>query len=99
MDSFSNKVVIMVSSIVLLMTPFSLVLLSYIQIISTILMIQSTEERKKAFHTCASHLTGIVLFYGMAILTYIQTHATICPSEVDPSLICHFYFYAESHDL
>uniref|UniRef100_G1MN29 Olfactory receptor n=1 Tax=Ailuropoda melanoleuca TaxID=9646 RepID=G1MN29_AILME len=79
-DTSSNEIVIMVSSIVLLMTPFCLVLLSYIQIISTILKIQSTEGRKKAFHTCASHLTVVVLCYGMAIFTYIQPRSS--PSEV-----------------
>ncbi|XP_057361004.1 olfactory receptor-like protein OLF3 [Manis pentadactyla] len=69
-DTSSNEVAIMVSSFILLMTPFCLVLLSYIQIISTILKIQSTEGRRKAFHTCASHLTVVALCYGMAIFTY-----------------------------
>ncbi|KAB1276692.1 Olfactory receptor-like protein OLF3 [Camelus dromedarius] len=53
-DTSSNEVAIVVSSSVLLMTPFCLVLLSYIKIISTILKIRSTEGREKAFHTCAS---------------------------------------------
>uniref|UniRef100_A0A8C3VZ80 Olfactory receptor n=1 Tax=Catagonus wagneri TaxID=51154 RepID=A0A8C3VZ80_9CETA len=88
-DTSSNKVAITVSSIVLLMTPFCLVLLSYIQIISTILKIQSTEGRKKAFHTCASHLTVVVLCYGMAIFTYIQLHSS--PSVLQENLISLFY--------
>uniref|UniRef100_A0A8C7AG47 Olfactory receptor n=1 Tax=Neovison vison TaxID=452646 RepID=A0A8C7AG47_NEOVI len=88
-DISSNEIAIMVSSIVLLMTPFCLVLLSYIQIISTILKIQSTEGRKKAFHTCASHLTVVVLCYGMAIFTYIQPHSS--PSVLQEKLISLFY--------
>ncbi|XP_006748068.1 olfactory receptor-like protein OLF3 [Leptonychotes weddellii] len=88
-DISSNEIVIMVSSIVLLMTPFCLVLLSYIQIISTILKIRSTEGRKKAFHTCASHLTVVVLCYGMAIFTYIQPHSS--PSVLQEKLISLFY--------
>ncbi|XP_012369652.1 olfactory receptor-like protein OLF3 [Octodon degus] len=60
-DTSSNEVAITVSSIVLLLTPFFLVLLSYIRIISTILKIQSREGRRKAFHTCASHLTVVML--------------------------------------
>ncbi|XP_034877359.1 olfactory receptor-like protein OLF3 [Mirounga leonina] len=88
-DTSSNKIIIMVSSIVLLMTPFCLVLLSYIQIISTILKIRSTEGRKKAFHTCASHLTVVVLCYGMAIFTYIQPHSS--PSVLQEKLISLFY--------
>ncbi|CAO2603425.1 Olfactory receptor-like protein OLF3 [Lemmus lemmus] len=71
-DTSSNEIVIMVSSIVLLMTPFFLVLLSYIQIISTILKIQSTEGRRKAFGTCASHLTVVSMCFGTAIFTYMR---------------------------
>nr|XP_020725707.1 olfactory receptor-like protein OLF3 [Odocoileus virginianus texanus] len=88
-DTSSNEVAIMVSSIVLLMTPFCLVLLSYIRIISTILKIQSIEGRKKAFHTCASHLTVVVLCYGMAIFTYIQPNSS--PSVLQEKLISLFY--------
>ena len=88
-DTSSNEVAIMVSSIVLLMTPFCLVLLSYIRIVSTILKIQSTEERKKAFRTCASHLTVVVLCYGMTIFTYIQPNPS--PSVLQEKLISVFY--------
>ncbi|XP_027245522.1 olfactory receptor-like protein OLF3 [Cricetulus griseus] len=88
-DTSTNEVAIMASSIILLMTPFCLVLLSYIQIISTILKIQSKEGRRKAFHTCASHLTVVALCYGMAIFTYIQPHSS--PSVLQEKLISLFY--------
>lgn len=88
-DTSSNEIAIMVSSIVLLMTPFCLVLLSYIKIITTIVKIQSTEGRKKAFHTCTSHLTVVVLCYGMAIFTYIQPRSG--PSVLQEKLISLFY--------
>ncbi|XP_004714043.1 olfactory receptor-like protein OLF3 [Echinops telfairi] len=88
-DISSNEVAIMVSSIVLLMTPFFLVLLSYVRIISTILKIQSTEGRKKAFHTCASHLTVVVLCYGVTIFTYIQPNSS--PNVLQEKLISIFY--------
>uniref|UniRef100_A0A8D2BE35 Olfactory receptor n=1 Tax=Sciurus vulgaris TaxID=55149 RepID=A0A8D2BE35_SCIVU len=88
-DTSSNEVAIIVSSIVLLMTPFFLVLLSYVQIISTILKIQSTQGRRKAFHTCASHLTVVALCYGMAIFTYAQPHSS--PSVLQEKLISLFY--------
>ncbi|XP_074051205.1 olfactory receptor-like protein OLF3 [Macrotis lagotis] len=88
-DTSSNEVAIMASSIILLMTPFFLVLLSYIKIISTILKIQSTEGRKKAFQTCASHLTVVSLCYGMTIFTYIQPHST--PNILQEKMISLFY--------
>ncbi|XP_058154037.1 olfactory receptor-like protein OLF3 [Dasypus novemcinctus] len=88
-DTSSNEVAIMVSSIILLMTPFCLVLLSYIQIISIILKIQPSEGRKKAFHTCASHLTVVALCYGMAIFIYLQPNSG--PSILQEKLISLFY--------
>ncbi|XP_028381940.1 olfactory receptor-like protein OLF3 [Phyllostomus discolor] len=88
-DTSSNEIAIMVSAIVLLVSPFFLVLLSYIRIITAILQIRSTEGRKKAFHTCASHLTVVVLCYGMAIVTYIQPRSG--PSVLQEKLISLFY--------
>ncbi|XP_074223983.1 olfactory receptor-like protein OLF3 [Camelus bactrianus] len=88
-DTSSNEVAIVVSSIVLLLTPFCLVLLSYIKIISTILKVRSTEGREKAFHTCASHLTVVVLCYGMAIFTYVQPSSS--PSVLQEKLVSVFY--------
>ncbi|XP_028381860.1 olfactory receptor-like protein OLF3 [Phyllostomus discolor] len=88
-DISSNEIAMMVSAIVLLMSPFFLVLLSYIKIITAILQIRSTEGRKKAFHTCASHLTVVVLCYGMAIVTYIQPRSG--PSVLQEKLISLFY--------
>ncbi|KAM8978351.1 olfactory receptor-like protein OLF3 [Sarcophilus harrisii] len=88
-DTSSNEVAIIVSSIILLMTPFCLVLLSYIQIITTILKIHSTEGRKKAFHTCASHLTVVAFCYGMAIFIYIQPHSS--PNILQEKMVTLFY--------
>ncbi|XP_069815501.1 olfactory receptor 1E16-like [Dendropsophus ebraccatus] len=51
--------------------PFLIGLLSYIQIIRTILQIKSTKSRSKAFSTCTSHLTVLTIFYGTVICTYM----------------------------
>ncbi|KAM8814843.1 olfactory receptor-like protein OLF3 [Rhynchonycteris naso] len=88
-NTSSNDIAIMVSSIVLLMTPLCLVLLSYIKIIATILEIRTSEGRMKAFYTCASHLTVVVLSYGMAIVTYIQPRSG--PSVLREKLVSLFY--------
>nr|XP_039328654.1 olfactory receptor 2F2-like [Saimiri boliviensis boliviensis] len=100
-DTSSNEVAIMVSSILLLMTPFCLVLLSYIRIISTILKIQSREGKRKTFHTCASHLTVVALCYGTTIFhLHSAPFWSLSPSgEADLCLLCHCYTPAESYDL
>ncbi|XP_029435835.1 olfactory receptor 6M1-like [Rhinatrema bivittatum] len=49
-----------------------LTLTSYIYIISSILRIRSTEGRSKAFSTCSSHLTVVILFYGTTMFLYMR---------------------------
>ncbi|XP_020763361.2 olfactory receptor 8S1-like [Odocoileus virginianus] len=48
-----------------------LIILSYTLIVSTILSISSSSHRSKAFSTCSSHLTAVLLFYCSAFLRYI----------------------------
>ncbi|XP_004875288.1 olfactory receptor 8H1-like [Heterocephalus glaber] len=45
---------------------------SYVSILSTILKINSTAGKKKAFSTCASHLLGVTIFYSTMIFTYLK---------------------------
>lgn len=50
-----------------------LILLSYASIIATIMRIPSAEGRHKAFSTCASHLTVVVVHYGFASVVYLKS--------------------------
>ncbi|KFO21791.1 olfactory receptor 8H1 [Fukomys damarensis] len=45
---------------------------SYLSILSTILKINSTTGKKKAFSTCASHLLGVTIFYSTMIFTHLK---------------------------
>ncbi|XP_075129991.1 olfactory receptor 6N1-like [Leptodactylus fuscus] len=56
----------------LIFSSFLLTVLSYIFIISTILQIPSAVGRKKAFSTCASHLTVVMIYYGTITAMYMQ---------------------------
>ncbi|ELV13678.1 Olfactory receptor 10H1 [Tupaia chinensis] len=49
-----------------------LILLSYAFIVAAILKIPSAEGRHKAFSTCASHLTVVVVHYGFASVIYLK---------------------------
>nr|XP_002708954.1 olfactory receptor 5L1-like [Oryctolagus cuniculus] len=46
------------------------ILTSYLFILITILRMHSAEGRRKAFSTCASHLTAIVVFHGTILSIY-----------------------------
>ncbi|XP_030042390.1 olfactory receptor 146-like [Microcaecilia unicolor] len=51
---------------------FTSTLTSYVYIISNILRIRSTEGRRKAFSTCSSHLTVVILFYLTLMALYLR---------------------------
>ena len=48
------------------------ILISYLFIFVTILKMHSAEGYQKALSTCASHLTTVSIFYGIAIFMYSQ---------------------------
>ncbi|XP_029442127.1 olfactory receptor 1019-like [Rhinatrema bivittatum] len=57
-------------------TPFILTVTSYVYIISAILKIRSAKGRQKAFSTCSSHLTVVLLFYGTSFGVYMRPKST-----------------------
>ncbi|XP_040594695.1 olfactory receptor 10J1-like [Mesocricetus auratus] len=71
-DTTANEILTLIISVLVILIPMSLVFISYILIISTILKIASAEGRKKAFATCASHITVVVVHYGCASIAYLK---------------------------
>nr|AAK94498.1 olfactory receptor [Ambystoma tigrinum] len=59
----------------------TLIITSYINITSCILKIKSKGGRHKAFSTCASHLTVVLLFYGSACSSYFRPTSTYSMKE------------------
>ncbi|XP_068129347.1 olfactory receptor 10AG1-like [Hyperolius riggenbachi] len=51
--------------------PFMLIVMSYTNIVLTILKIPSVTGRQKAFTTCSSHLIVVSVFCGTLIIVYI----------------------------
>uniref|UniRef100_M3YT24 Olfactory receptor n=1 Tax=Mustela putorius furo TaxID=9669 RepID=M3YT24_MUSPF len=74
-DTWVHEVTLFVVSVTVLTIPFLLITLSYVFIVATILKIRSAEGRHKAFSTCSSHLTVVLLQYGCGSLIYL------CPSS------------------
>uniref|UniRef100_A0A8C9QEC4 G-protein coupled receptors family 1 profile domain-containing protein n=1 Tax=Spermophilus dauricus TaxID=99837 RepID=A0A8C9QEC4_SPEDA len=71
-DTTVNDILTLVISVLVILIPMGLVFISYILIISAILKIASAEGRKKAFATCASHLTVVIVHYGCASIAYLK---------------------------
>ncbi|XP_046953563.1 olfactory receptor 9A4-like [Lynx rufus] len=51
-------------------------IISYTYIISTIIKIPSVSGRRKAFSTCASHFTYVVIGYGTCLFLYVKPKQT-----------------------
>ncbi|XP_043846776.1 olfactory receptor 13H1-like [Dromiciops gliroides] len=62
----------MATSFLTLLVPFTFILGSYGQILRAVLKMRSADGRRKAFSTCSSHLTVVVIFYGTAISMYMM---------------------------
>ncbi|OCT66139.1 hypothetical protein XELAEV_18042394mg [Xenopus laevis] len=63
-------------SLLLSFLPFLLTFISYMFIIYTILQMQSRNGRSKAFYTCSSHLTVVILLYVTLICQYLRPSTT-----------------------
>ncbi|KFO18403.1 Olfactory receptor 2D3 [Fukomys damarensis] len=74
-DIYNTQMAIFAMGVVILLAPVSLILVSYWNIISTVIQMQSGEGRLKAFSTCGSHLIVVILFYGSGIFTYMRPNS------------------------
>ncbi|MBZ3879442.1 Olfactory receptor 8K3 [Sciurus carolinensis] len=66
------EVIILILAAFNLLSSLLIILVSYLLILITILRMKSAEGRRKAFSTCGSHLTVVIVFYGTLIFMYVQ---------------------------
>ncbi|XP_046537967.1 olfactory receptor 6Y1 [Equus quagga] len=71
-DSSQAELVDFFLALIVIAVPFCVVVASYVTILMTILRIPSAQGRQKAFSTCASHLTVVILFYSTTLFTYVR---------------------------
>ncbi|XP_032007666.1 olfactory receptor 5M3 [Hylobates moloch] len=50
----------------------TVIIISYLFILIAIVRMRSAEGRQKAFSTCGSHLTAVIIFYGTLIFMYLR---------------------------
>uniref|UniRef100_A0A8D2AZZ1 Olfactory receptor n=1 Tax=Sciurus vulgaris TaxID=55149 RepID=A0A8D2AZZ1_SCIVU len=72
-DTHDVELIIMTFAAFDLMSSLLFVLVSYLLIFIAILRMKSVEGRRKAFSTCGSHLTVVIVFYGTLIFMYVQS--------------------------
>ncbi|XP_051032265.1 olfactory receptor 6C74 [Phodopus roborovskii] len=74
-DTHVIELMALLSAILTLLVTLVLVSLSYTHIIRTILRIPSSQQRKKAFSTCSSHMVVVSISYGSCIFMYVKPSA------------------------
>ncbi|XP_044517403.1 olfactory receptor 2D2-like [Gracilinanus agilis] len=70
-DTRSTNMVIFLMGAIIIVTPMFLILISYVCIIISVIRMKTASGRLKAFSTCGSHLTVVIIFYGSAIIKYM----------------------------
>ncbi|XP_006896652.1 PREDICTED: olfactory receptor 1F12-like [Elephantulus edwardii] len=74
-----NQLMILVVGGLIVLIPFLGILISYVHIVSAVLKVPSAQGKQKAFSTCGSHLTVVILFYGTITGVYLSpssSHST-----------------------
>ncbi|XP_061072288.1 olfactory receptor 10J1-like [Conger conger] len=73
LDTTSLLLLALVNALFVIMIPGCVIIWTYSKIILTVCKIKSVDGRKKAFSTCSSHLTVVILFYGAHLIVYISS--------------------------
>ncbi|XP_005352060.1 olfactory receptor 5B12-like [Microtus ochrogaster] len=75
-DIHVNEITVFILALFDVIVTLFIILYSYLLIFITILRMRSAEGRKKAFSTCASHLTTVSIFFGTIIFMYLQPNSS-----------------------
>ncbi|XP_076971128.1 olfactory receptor 10V1 [Tamandua tetradactyla] len=78
-DTRVHRTALYIISFIVLSVPLSLISVSYSFILAAILRIRSTEGRHRAFSTCSSHITVVLLQYGCTSFIYLSPSSRYSP--------------------
>ncbi|KAM4881092.1 uncharacterized protein RHO17_021515 [Thomomys bottae] len=74
-DTWVIEQMVIGCAVLTFITTLLCVVLSYVFIIQTIVRFPSSQQRKKAFSTCSSHMIVVSITYGSCIFIYIKPSA------------------------
>ncbi|KAG9468547.1 hypothetical protein GDO78_022514 [Eleutherodactylus coqui] len=83
------ELIIFIVGIIILLTPVTFIVISYVNIIQNILKIASSSGQRKAFSTCGSHMMVVAIFYGSAMASYMKPRSSFLPGT--DKVIAVFY--------
>ncbi|XP_006111893.2 olfactory receptor 5AP2-like [Pelodiscus sinensis] len=91
-DTYITNIVHFTFSTFVIISTVVTILVSYLYILTAILRIRSTQGRRKAFSTCASHLMAVTIFYGPVTFMYLRPSSSFLMDE--DKVISVFYTLA-----
>ncbi|KFQ32255.1 Olfactory receptor 1019, partial [Mesitornis unicolor] len=80
-DTHTYEVVVLALVSINCFSTMTIIFVSYAYILPAVLRIHSPEGRRKAFSTCASHLTVVTMFYGAILFMYLRPSSTYALDE------------------
>ncbi|XP_074153557.1 olfactory receptor 8G50-like [Sminthopsis crassicaudata] len=88
-STYVNEVMALVFSTFNILFPAMTIICSYVFIIASILKIQSTRGRSKAFNTCSSHIAAVGVFFGSLAFMYLQPSSV---SSMDQGKVSSIFY-------
>ncbi|KAM4868418.1 olfactory receptor 2L13-like [Urocitellus parryii] len=80
-DTWDYEYMVFVSAVLFLLLPFLGIMASYGRVLFAVFHMRSKEGRKKAFTTCATHLTVVTFYYAPFVYTYLHPKSLRSPEE------------------
>ncbi|XP_012884656.1 PREDICTED: olfactory receptor 10W1 [Dipodomys ordii] len=72
---------VLVAATLAIAVPFFLIAASYVFIVDAVLQVRSAAGRRRAFSTCSSHLTVVLLQYGCCAFMYLRPSSSYRPEQ------------------
>ncbi|CAO2627147.1 Olfactory receptor 10A7 [Lemmus lemmus] len=72
---------VFVATVLIMIVPVCLIVMSYTRILAAVLRMPSASGRHKALSTCASHLIVVILFYGTTGVIHLRPKASYSPES------------------
>ncbi|XP_068936720.1 olfactory receptor 8G50-like [Petaurus breviceps papuanus] len=88
-STYVNEVVILSFGAFNIFFPILTIIYSYVLITSSILKIQSTGGKSKAFSTCSSHIVAVGVFFGSCAFMYLQPSSS---SSMDQGKVSSVFY-------
>ncbi|XP_053119748.1 olfactory receptor 8S1-like, partial [Hemicordylus capensis] len=80
-ETLMNIIIFLITASMIASSSFSIILVSYIHIVSTVLKLHSSEAKRETFSTCSSHLIVVVLFFGSGCFMRPNSASSIIVDE------------------